>query len=527
MFKSFFVYFCVCFIINTLAISEESSVEKKSIDDAESIIVTAASQSLDPNFDSNNDDSVVSRRSKRQFPGGYGTDSACLTSRGSLGRCLAFKQCYPFFKLPVLSQYENWILSMQDTCAYVASSGQQQVGVCCNGGGGYYHTNEIPYYPPAGVYPNPDAEPIPQFSHNPYVPANWPPPIPTHPPDHTIPPLPTHPPSPGYPNLDQTTTKKPAPAWPPTVPAYPTTTTKKPSPAWPPQITNKPTWTKPTVSKPWPPPVPTHPTTWPSTTPPDVEDVPSNMSECGIKNGYQDQERIVGGHNAEPGEWPWMAAILTSGRLFCGGSLIDDIHILTAAHCVAQMNPWDVARLRVNLGDYNIKSKGDVQHVERKVRKVVRHRGFDPRTLYNDIALLTLDSPVPFSRNIRPICLPQGRTQYHGRMATVIGWGSLKEMGPTPGILQEVSIPIWTNQECKTKYAGAAPGGIVETFLCAGKASKDSCSGDSGGPLMINDGKWQQIGVVSWGIGCGKGQYPGVYTRITSFMSWINKNLDT
>jgi len=97
--------------------------------------------------------------------------------------------------------------------------------------------------------------------------------------------------------------------------------------------------------------------------------------------------------------------------------------------------------------------------------------------------------------------------------------------GPQPAVLQEVTIPVWSNTECRLKYGAAAPGGIVESFLCAGQASRDSCSGDSGGPLMINDGKWTQVGVVSWGIGCGKGQYPGVYTRVTSFMPWIRKNL--
>lgn len=135
---------------------------------------------------------------------------------------------------------------------------------------------------------------VPIYAELPTI-ANWPPPIPTHPPDHTIPPLPTHPPSPGYPIV----THPPA-----------MTTSHKP-------VT--------TVSYPWP--------TAPTTNAPTGQ-LPA--ASCGAKNGYQDQERIVGGHNADIGEWPWIAALFNGGRQFCGGSLIDNIHILSAAHCVAQ-----------------------------------------------------------------------------------------------------------------------------------------------------------------------------------------------
>merc|ERR1712083_1058053 len=83
---------------------------------------------------------------------------------------------------------------------------------------------------------------------------------------------------------------------------------------------------------------------------------------------------------------------------------------------------------------------------------------------------------------------------------------------------------IWDNAKCKSTYGSTAPAGITETMLCAGKQGKDSCSGDSGGPFVIPKGDhWEQIGVVSWGIGCGKQHYPGVYTRVSHMMEWINK----
>lgn len=161
------------------------------------------------------------------------------------------------------------------------------------------------------------------------------------------------------------------------------------------------------------------------------------------------------------------------------------------------MTSWDVARLTVRLGDHNIKSNTEVNHIEKRIKRVVRHRGFDSRTLYNDISILTMDSPVSFSKNVRPICLPSSVSRlYNGQTGTVIGWGSLRESntykkqnknvkqiikknildGPQPAILQEVSIPIWGNNECRIKYGPSAPGGIIDSMVCAGQAAKDSCS---------------------------------------------------
>ncbi|XP_065344136.1 serine protease 27-like [Cloeon dipterum] len=449
----------------------------------------------------------------------------CYTSRGQLGRCTSFRQCYPYFKVPDLNNWETWVLGMYDTCSYFNTHGRQAFGVCCvnpsfpGAGAEPPRPTQPPRPTPAPITPAPPVRPPiespvpvvapvePSNSGNP-VPPNWPPtipPLPTHPPDHTAA---THPPAPGWPGFQ------------PTQPAAPTVSTT-PRPTFPPAA---------------PPTAPVYPAQQPSIAP--VAPTPAPTSggavltdaSCGAKaligDQDQDQERIVGGHNADLGEWPWIAALFNGGRQFCGGSLIDNTHILSAAHCIAHMTSWDVSRLTVRLGDYNIKSNTETKHVEKKVKRLVRHRGFDSRTLYNDIAILTLDSPVTFNSMIRPICLPSGGEQFNGKTATVVGWGSLRESGPQPSVLQEVSIPVWTNSECRTKYGNAAPGGIVDHFICAGQAGKDSCSGDSGGPLMVNSGRWTQVGVVSWGIGCGKGQYPGVYTRVTSFLPWIQKNLN-
>jgi len=141
------------------------------------------------------------------------------------------------------------------------------------------------------------------------------------------------------------------------------------------------------------------------------------------------------------------------------------------------------------------------------------------------VAIITLVDEVPDLPNVRPVCLAQqGGPKYQDRTATVVGWGSLKENGPQPNILQEVTVRIWDNKVCKDTYGPAAPGGIMDHMLCAGQKGKDSCSGDSGGPMQIGSGDtWTQIGVVSWGIGCGKSHYPGVYSRVTELRDWIDK----
>ncbi|CAH2050325.1 unnamed protein product, partial [Iphiclides podalirius] len=461
----------------------------------------------------------------KQAVGALGLD--CETTVGKKGTCKSFRDCYPLFKVVDLSGWDGWVMGHYDTCSYVNSNNMEVFGVCCTEPAGtppqqepdVQRFGDLPQVVPAQAPPTYFAgfpgRILSSLSHQwslsdvnrvRQIPENWPPPIPplpTHPPNHAAP---THPPSFVAGNVEPTTSK-------PGIPSTPTTTwgTK------PPASTTKQTW---------PPAYPTQPTK--------PTGQPSVDGSCGIKNGpqtygntyeLQDEERIVGGHNADLNEWPWIVALFNGGRQFCGGSIIDDRHVLSAAHCVAHMTSWDVARLTARLGDHNIRTNTETQHVERKIKRVVRHRGFNMQTLYNDVALLTLDQPVTFSKSIRPICLPSGNRAYAGQVATVIGWGSLRESGPQPSVLQEVTIPIWQNSDCRLKYGSAAPGGIVDHMICAGKASMDSCSGDSGGPLMVNEGgRWTQVGVVSWGIGCGKGQYPGVYTRVTAFLPWIQKN---
>lgn len=234
---------------------------------------------------------------------------------------------------------------------------------------------------------------------------------------------------------------------------------------------------------------------------------------------------IVNGYEAIKHEYPFMAALMNRQRQFCGGSLIDDNHILTAAHCVAHMSKYDVQNLRVRLGDHNIKTDAEANHVEKRVKRVIRHKGFSSSTLWNDVAILTLEDDVKFNSNIQPICLAQGSRKYAGNTVTVAGWGTLREGGSQPASLMKVDVKVWKNSDCKQSYGSSAPGGITSHMLCASESDRDSCSGDSGGPLFDCPfgGSCEQIGIVSWGIGCAKQQYPGVYTRVTEMMPWITR----
>ncbi|XP_068622389.1 trypsin-1 isoform X2 [Battus philenor] len=252
----------------------------------------------------------------------------------------------------------------------------------------------------------------------------------------------------------------------------------------------------------------------------DEDDTQTKDCSCEC-NGPNQENRIVGGTPASANRYPWMARIVYDGQFHCGASLLTKDYVLTAAHCVRKLKR---SKIRVILGDHDQTITSESAAIMRAVNTIVRHRSFDADSYNNDIALLKLRKPVTFSKIIKPVCLPPVGTEPAGKQGIVVGWGRTSEGGQLPAIVQEVKVPILSLTQCRgMKYRASR---ITNNMLCAGRASTDSCQGDSGGPLLVQQGeKYQIVGIVSWGVGCGRPGYPGVYTRITRYLSWIRANL--
>ncbi|MCA9572348.1 MAG: serine protease, partial [Myxococcales bacterium] len=227
-----------------------------------------------------------------------------------------------------------------------------------------------------------------------------------------------------------------------------------------------------------------------------------------------DRQGIVGGDDALPGEYPYQVSIQTRDSFhFCGGSLISDRWVLTAAHCMVDEIP---SGIRVKAGLLRLSSGGEAFDVS----QILVHPGYDDDTMVNDIALVRLAraSTHPRVRLMDTVAEPDFAAP--GDLATITGWGTLTEDGATPNTLQSVDIPIISNAECFNAY----PGEIVDSMICAGvpQGGIDSCQGDSGGPMVVDvGGELVQSGVVSWGDGCARPNLPGVYTRVSRFGAWV------
>ncbi|XP_067004189.2 trypsin-1 [Anabrus simplex] len=223
--------------------------------------------------------------------------------------------------------------------------------------------------------------------------------------------------------------------------------------------------------------------------------------------------RIVGGQTTSISNYPYQLSLQSSGSHICGASIISTTWAITAAHCVAGSS---ASRLSLRAGSSNRGSGGSVH----QAAQVIAHPNYNSNTVDYDFALIRVSSAFSLSSNVRTIPLPsQGESVSTGTSAVVTGWGTTRENGAAASVLQVVAVPVVANSQCNSAYGG----GITDRMLCAGYTSggKDACQGDSGGPLAANG---KLIGVVSWGYGCARPNYPGVYARVASVRNWISSN---
>uniref|UniRef100_A0A3B3CDN4 trypsin n=1 Tax=Oryzias melastigma TaxID=30732 RepID=A0A3B3CDN4_ORYME len=215
---------------------------------------------------------------------------------------------------------------------------------------------------------------------------------------------------------------------------------------------------------------------------------------------FQEDEKIVGGFECQKNSVPYQVSLFT-GYNYCGGTLLSEQWVLSAAHCEPNSN------LEVRLGDTSC---------------LQSHPNYDPRTQDSDIMLIKLSQPATLNSFVRPAVLPSECAK-DGTMCRISGWGNIRssdEGSRYPDKLQCLDAPLLSDDTCYNSY----PFQITENMICAGylEGGKDSCQGDSGGPMTC-DGELQ--GVVSWGHGCAMKNKPGVYTKVCNFVSWIKETM--
>ncbi|XP_067265211.1 trypsin-3-like [Chanodichthys erythropterus] len=224
-------------------------------------------------------------------------------------------------------------------------------------------------------------------------------------------------------------------------------------------------------------------------------------------------DKIVGGFECTKNGIQYQVS-LNSGYHFCGGSLISNLWVVSAAHCYK-------SRVQVRLGEHNIDvTEGTEQFIDSS--KVIRHPSYNSYTLDNDVMLIKLSKAASLNSYVQTVSLPSSCAS-SGTSCLISGWGNMSATGSNyPSRLMCLWAPILSDSTCK----GAYPGQITSNMFCAGfmEGGKDSCQGDSGGPVVCNN---QLQGIVSWGYGCAQRNKPGVYAKVCNYTTWIRNTMSS
>eukprot|EP00057_Strongylocentrotus_purpuratus_P011161 XP_011665635.1 PREDICTED: uncharacterized protein LOC585547 isoform X4 [Strongylocentrotus purpuratus] len=246
-----------------------------------------------------------------------------------------------------------------------------------------------------------------------------------------------------------------------------------------------------------------------------------NTSICGTRPAYKPyQSRIVGGVNAQEGEFPWMAYLYnTEFGQYCGATLVASEWVVTAAHCI-----WGISDFldSVVMGDLHL-SIGSEHHLAISPDNIFMHPQYDDNTTNADIALIKLSQPVPFNEYVRPACLSQTLEELKDYKTCIItGWGNTEHDGADN--LRKAVVRLIEKERCKELY-DIPDDYDTEFLICAGfeRGGIDTCQGDSGGPMVCegSDGRWHLTGITSFGFGCADPGFPGVYARVSTLLPFV------
>ncbi|XP_055904065.1 trypsin beta [Eupeodes corollae] len=244
------------------------------------------------------------------------------------------------------------------------------------------------------------------------------------------------------------------------------------------------------------------------------------IASVALEDSSEDNDRIIGGRNIAITEAPYQISMQNKGIHFCGGSIISPKVVLTAAHCIAGVDGVSLSDLTCRAGSTMWSNGGQV----RNIVAMISHPKYNPKTKEADIGVLILSPAFKFDTGVKPIKLADG-VPTDGKAGIISGWGVTRDKGVIVStMLKCAEVTSISRKNCSQPpwdYGDE----ILPSMICARGDGKDACQGDSGGPY-VSKATNKLWGVVSWGRGCAREAYPGVYTAVVAFKKWITKHIE-